>query len=168
MNRPGYAAMRRTEHDRAVLPSVLDRLTDFEPGQSSDAPVTRDESERAFRRAVQRDVEWLLNTRRSMLRAGAAQPETHASVLEYGLRDTTGVLIAGSDGPEQLLTFVRDSLRRFEPRLTNVVVSLRDQNHPLEVRFAIHATLRMDPTPEQIVFDTVLEVSSGAYEVEDT
>jgi type VI secretion system protein ImpF len=43
----------------------------------------------------------------------------------------------------------------------------RDDESPLQVRFSIQATLRMDPTPEQIVFDTVLEVSSGTYEVDD-
>jgi type VI secretion system protein ImpF len=161
--------MARTELERSVQPSLIDRLTDLELDRPSDGPISRDESERAFRRSVQRDVEWLLNTRRGMVLAGAGHPETHASTLEYGLRDTSGITVGGVEGQQQLVEFVRDSLRRFEPRLANVSVSLRevDEKTPLQVRFVIHATLRMDPTPEQIVFDTVLEVSSGTYEVED-
>ncbi len=161
--------MARTELERSVQPSLLDRLTDFELDRSTDAAQTRDQSERAFRRAVQRDVEWLLNTRRGMVTAGAAHPETHHSTLEYGLRDTSGLTVGGVEGQARLVEYVRDSLRRFEPRLANVVVTMRerDDESPLQVRFSIQATLRMDPTPEQIVFDTVLEVSSGKYEVDD-
>ena len=32
----------------------------------------------------------------------------------------------------------------------------------------IEATLRMDPSPEQIVFDTVLEIARGTYDIDST
>ena len=59
---------------------------------------------------------------------------------------------------------------RFEPRLLNVRVVLVEstQLKAQQVRFSIEATLRMDPSPEQIVFDTVLEVSRGTYDVAST
>jgi len=160
--------MARTEVDRSVQPSLLDRLTDTEPSRPADAPGSRDQSERAFRRSVQRDVEWLLNTRRGIRRATASQPLTHQSVLEYGLLDTTGMSMSGEAGPSKLAEHIKDTLQRYEPRLTNVVVKLlgADEKQRLQVRFTIQATLLMDPTPEQIVFDTVLEMASGAYEVD--
>ena len=34
-----------------------------------------------------------------------------------------------------------------------------------ELRFVVEATLRLDPTPEQVMFDTVLQFSSGQYDV---
>jgi len=34
-----------------------------------------------------------------------------------------------------------------------------------EVRFVVEALLRMEPSPEQVVFDTVLEISSSTFEV---
>ena len=34
------------------------------------------------------------------------------------------------------------------------------------VRFQVEALLRMDPSPEHVVFDTVLEVARGEYAVE--
>ena len=33
------------------------------------------------------------------------------------------------------------------------------------MRFQIEAVLRLEPVPEQITFDTVLELSSGEYEI---
>lgn len=36
-----------------------------------------------------------------------------------------------------------------------------------QVRFMVSGTLRMDPTPEQIMFDTVLDMSTGAFDVQD-
>ena len=34
-----------------------------------------------------------------------------------------------------------------------------------ELRFVLEATLLMDPNPERVVFDTVLEVTRGEYDV---
>ena len=34
-----------------------------------------------------------------------------------------------------------------------------------QLRFLIEGLLRMEPNPEQVVFDTVLEISSGEYHV---
>ena len=35
------------------------------------------------------------------------------------------------------------------------------------VRFSVEALLRMDPSPELVVFDTVLEVARGEFDVRD-
>jgi type VI secretion system protein ImpF len=156
----------RTELQRTVQPSLLDRLTDLEPEVAADRATTRDASERDFRASVQRDVEQLLNTRRSIVRPEGPLPLLARSVHAYGLPDTTGLSAASDGNRKELLATVADTLRRFEPRLTDVEVTVREgQGHALELRFAIRATLRMDPSPEQIVFDTVLEVASGSYDV---
>ncbi|MCE2899876.1 MAG: type VI secretion system baseplate subunit TssE [Gemmatimonas sp.] len=159
--------MARTELDRTVQPSLLDRLTDEDPQQPADAPVSREESVRQFRRTVQRDVELLLNTRRGILPLDARHPQLRRSVHEFGLPDTTGLAMATMAARQRLTDDIRDTLDRFEPRLTNIVVRLTDsdQVRTPQVRFSIQATLRMDPTPEQVVFDTVLEMASGEYDV---
>lgn len=159
--------MARTELDRTVQPSLLDRLTDDAPQQAGDAPISREESVRRFRRAVQRDVEMLLNTRRGILPLDERHPELRRSVHEFGLPDTTGLAMATTAARSRLTDDVRDTIERFEPRLTNIIVRLTesDQVNTPQVRFSIQATLRMDPTPEQVVFDTVLEMASGEYDV---
>ena len=162
--------MARTELERTVQQSVLDRLTDHTPRESSDPTQSREQSERSYRVAVQRDLEWILNTRRSIVQVAPDYREVLASVHEYGIRDTTGIPIATVEGRTTLVDEIRDAVARFEPRLTNVRVTLSEANQVKspQVRFSIEATLRLDPSPEQVVFDTVLDVANGTYAVEDS
>jgi len=159
--------MARTELDRAVQPSLVDRLTDLATKERLDAPSSRDASERAYRVSVQRDIEWLLNSRRTMWPAPPGLREVHDSAYEYGLVDTTALFVGSPEGRGSLRDAVEDTIARFEPRLTNVRVRLidADQKSAPQLRFVIEATLRMDPNPEQVVFDTVFDTANGSYEV---
>ncbi len=57
-------AMARPQGDVTVTLSVLDRLIDHEPEARWRLPSRRSQSVRVLKAAVQRDLEWLLNTRR--------------------------------------------------------------------------------------------------------
>jgi type VI secretion system protein ImpF len=157
----------RPEIERTVQPALLDRLTDEELSLRADPPTSREESERAFRKSVERDVEALLNTRRTMVPAPEGFTELHRSVYEYGLLDSTGISVATKSGRERILEALRDTIERFEPRLARPRVRLldADQGKAPQMRFVIEATLRMDPDQEQVLFDTVLEVASGDFDV---
>jgi type VI secretion system protein ImpF len=160
----------RTEIERSVLPSLLDRLTDLEPDLAGDPPTTREESARVFRMTVERDIERLLNTRRTADLAPDGCQELHHSAYEYGLPDTTGIAVSTKTGRDRLLQALQDTIARFEPRLTGVRVRLAEvgQVRAPQLRFVVDATLQMDPGgPEQVVFDTVLTVASGEYVVSD-
>lgn len=161
--------MARTELEHIVVPSILDRLTDEEPNVGMDAAISREESELRFKRAVERDVESLLNTRRTMEPAPDAFRETRHSVYEYGLIDTTGIPVGTKGGRDRLLTALVDVMTRFEPRLAETRVRLvdADQVRSPQMRFVVEAILLMDRERKQVVFDTVLEVASGEYEVRD-
>lgn len=161
--------MARTEIERTVRPSLLDRLTDNEPGIAADPPITREESERRYRLGVQRDVEALLNTRRTMIPAPDWCPELRRSVYDFGLIDTTSIAVGTKAGRDRLLTALQDAIARFEPRLAQTRVRLLDaqQLRAPQLRFVLEAVLVMDPGREDVVFDTVLEVASGEYDVRD-
>ncbi len=162
--------MARTELDRAVQPSLVDRLTDRAPRERLDPATTRDGSERDYRRSVQRDLEWLLNSRRTMWPAPEGLTQVHRSVYEFGLIDTTALFVGSTDGRQVLQDAVEDTIARFEPRLANVRVRLveADQKSAPQLRFVIEALLRMDPNPEHVVFDTVFDTTNGTYEVADS
>lgn len=162
--------MARTELERAVQPSLVDRLTDLAPKERLDPPSTRDGSERAYRASVQRDLEWLLNSRRTMYPAPAGFPESRASAYEYGLTDTTGLFVGSAEGRRNLQASIEDTIARFEPRLANVRVRLvdADQKSAPQLRFVIEGLLRMDPNPEQVVFDSVFDTVNGEYAVGTT
>lgn len=160
----------RTELERAVQASIVDRLTDLAPRERLDPAPTRDGSERAYRASVQRDIEWLLNSRRTMYPAPVGLDEVHNSAYEYGLVDTTALYVGSESGRVSLREAVEDTIARFEPRLANVRVRLvdADQKTAPQLRFVIEALLRMDPNPEQVVFDTVFDTANGSYEVGDS
>ncbi len=65
---------------------------------------------------------------------------------------------------------MEESIAVFEPRLTGVRVSVVDTTSEAEprrkeLRFVIEGTLQMQPTPERVAFDTVMDVSSGECQV---
>jgi type VI secretion system protein ImpF len=157
----------RTEIERTVQASLLDRLTDLEPNLSMDASMSRVSSARIFRGTVQRDVEALLNTRRTTIPAPDDCPEVRRSVHEFGLVDITGIPVGTKNGRDEILAAMQDAIERFEPRLSNARVTLGEGNTKAtpELRFVLDATLLMDPDPERVVFDTVLEVTRGEYDV---
>jgi type VI secretion system protein ImpF len=161
--------MAKSEIERTVLPSLLDRLTDPDPRSSADPHVTFAESIRRFKTSLQRDLEWLLNTRR----IPEEVPEDWfeqlpRSVYYYGIPDITSLSRDSRDSKTILLRDVEDAIATFEPRLTDVriaIVEAEGEQFRRELRFHIEATLRMDPTPEQVVFDTVLNFASGEYDI---
>ena len=161
--------MAKNEIERTVQPSLLDRLTDADPRSSADQTITLSESVRRFKASIQRDLEWLLNTRR----IPEPMPEDWfeqlpRSVYYYGIPDITSLSRDTRESRMIVLRDVEDAIAAFEPRLTDVhidVVEVEGEQFRRELRFHIEATLRMDPTPEQVVFDTVLNFASGEYDV---
>ena len=162
--------MARSEIERTAQLSVLDRLIDREPGVTSDAAVTLAESVRQVKAALRRDLESLLNTRRTSEPAPEQLEEVRRSLYHYGLPDVSSLSQDSPDDRERLLRGLEDAITVFEPRLAGVRVTL-DQTeiearpHERTLHFVIEGTLQMDPTPERVAFDTVFELSSGECHV---
>lgn len=147
--------------------SILDRLIDAEPGIAGDAPLSWAESVRRLRQSLLRDLDWLLNTRRVVQTAPANLLELQASVYHFGLPDITSLSSDSTETQETLRRRIEDAIRIFEPRLTNVKVMASPASAEARhrIRFTIEAMLRMEPNPERVLFDTVLEVGSGEFSV---
>lgn len=153
--------MARSSTETLVTQSVLDRLTAVE-----DWPATRTQSVRFFREAIKRDLEWLLNTRQPPLLQLDSWPAAKASVINYGLPDITSLGLLSAADHNTLRMAIGACLRNFEPRLTDVHVTLEASDlADRRLRFHIDGNLRLDPAPEEVAFDTVLELASGEYKV---
>ena len=150
-----------------VRQSVLDRLLDTEPRQSGDSPLSWSESVSRLRNSVKRDIEWLLNTRRIPEPAGDDFPEVQQSVYHFGIPDISSLSRDSSETPEHLRRQIEECVRLFEPRLTSVQVLTRDAGSDPHHRlhFAIQALLDIEPNPERVMFDTVLEIGSGEFSI---
>ena len=155
--------MARNLGETTVTIPVLDRLIDLEPGSQTENPPSRSQSERLLRRAVRRDLEWLLNTRRIAELPNEGLREVNRSGYVYGLPDLSALTMATSTDRNKLVRQIVAAINLFEPRLANVrvVLSENPDTAKSEVRLRIETMLRMDPSPEPISFDTVIELKSG-------
>jgi type VI secretion system protein ImpF len=116
--------------------------------------------------ALRRDLEWLLNTRRTIEESPASLKELERSLYNYGLPDVSSLYLRSSNDQNTLLKAIRVAINYFEPRLLNIKVALEPAAADARViRFSIEGLLRMDPAPEHVFFDTMLEPMSGQYQV---
>jgi len=157
--------MPRIDDEIRINLSVLDRLVDFEPEMKAEPPSSRSKALRQVKQALKRDLEWLLNTRRAF-EVPAGLPLLADSLLAYGIPDFSNVSVKNKSDQHELTLALEAALRRFEPRLEDVVVSAANVPALERVfRFKIEARLRIDPVPEPISFDTMLQLGSGNFAV---
>jgi type VI secretion system protein ImpF len=160
----------RTQPNSAVTLSILDRLTDNDPKTLTvEVPLTRAESVRVLRSAVRRDLEWLLNSRRCPDDPGSAMVETENSVYNYGLPDFSTYAIASAKDQSKLVRALQAAVKTFEPRLANVrVVPIEISPKGLRtMKIRIEGLLLMDPAPEHVSFDTMLQLTTGDFSIKD-
>lgn len=153
--------MARSATETLVTQSVLDRLMAVD-----EWPTTRSQSLRYYKEALKRDLEWLLNTRQPPIPELVEYPLAKASVINFGLPDITSLGLSSASDHGRLRKAIEVCLRNFEPRLMDVRVTLEDSDMTdRRLRFHIEGNMKLDPAPEEISFDTVLELSSGEYKV---
>ena len=160
--------MPRWEPEETVTQSVLERLINRDPTNNVSEPApTRAQSVRTLKASLRRDLEWLLNTRQSPEAVGPDYPELEHSVFNYGLPDITGLSWDNSRDRAKLARMIEQTLEIFEPRLMRTKVAILEALPGAQhvMRFQIEGMLDMDPAPELISFDTVLQLSSGEYQV---
>ncbi|WP_321476571.1 type VI secretion system baseplate subunit TssE [uncultured Paludibaculum sp.] len=156
---------RRTRQD--ILPSLLDRLTDDEPRNRTEGEVSRGQALRDLKAGIRRDIEWLLNTRRRITEVPAGSVQLPESLFVYGLPDLTGYALNTERDQSELVCLIEQVIATFEPRLRTVIVSMQPITAAARViRFQVEGILRVEPGPERIQFDTLLELTSGTYKVE--
>ncbi len=121
-------------------------------------PTAADALER-LRAAVRRDLEALLNARRRRRPLPKLLTELNTSLLNYGIPDPVSGTYAIAELRAALASEVEATIRRFEPRLSNVSVELVEETDGLgaTLRMKVDAMLRADPVPEQVSFETLLE-----------
>jgi len=159
--------MSRPDPDLAVTTPILDRLIDLNPDTTPEPPANRSQSVRQLKASLRRDLEWLLNTRRNPDEAPETYEELFRSLYNYGLPDVTSMGLNSPRDRQRLLRLIEQTIEIFEPRLAGVRVRALDNAGlgPRILRFQIEGLLKMDPAPEQILFDTVLQLNSGEYQV---
>ncbi|HEY4307350.1 MAG TPA: type VI secretion system baseplate subunit TssE [Gemmatimonadaceae bacterium] len=167
--------MGRMEVEGAIVPSLLDRLTQDEddlqrrPTRLSQ-PTRSFETEKArYIQSVNRDLEMLLNSRRTIIDVPEEFEQLRDSVFTYGLPDVSGIAVNTPTGRERLKHSLAAAIERHEPRLMNVRVhEIAQEGAVFELRFTIEAILCLDIGTIEVSFDTVMQPGSGTYQVVET
>ncbi len=147
--------MRESPRYEKLKPSLLDRLTDEDPGVPEESRNQRVISPTRYLESVLRDLRWLLNTRTHLPDTPVVEkpfrsarqhkprenevdetvladfPEASRSVLGYGIPDLSGVLTVNLVMPE-LSKVLEEAIRVFEPRVNPHTLQVRPLAEPAE------------------------------------
>ena len=158
--------MRAAEEQLGIRLSILDRLTDLEPEIRKEAPLTPWEAMRQYKASLCRDLTALLNIRRAEEDFDRSYQESTNSLLTFGLTDFTSFNLKNGMDQERVRRSIERVIRQFEPRLTQITVTVEppDPVKPV-LRFQIVALLRMDPGGEAVLFDASLHRDSRRFTV---
>lgn len=159
--------MADIEYTDQIVPSLLDRLIDENPGVSRDAPKLRVQAMRELRRSVRRDIEALLNTRQTILDWSDDLDQIEYSMIDFGSPDFSSLSLTSDDAREKFRGVIEERIRKLEPRFKSVEVQLVANADPLDrtLRFRIDAWIYVDPAPERVDFDSLLEPVSRTFTV---
>lgn len=157
-----------------LQPSLLDRLTDWEPEKSKESSAQQVLSQKQFKDAVIRDLAWLLNTTSldSVIDLDEF-PEAKKSVLNYGMPDISGHT-SHSINAASLEKSLRRVIYQFEPRIIQNSLKVTVNSNPDDMShnslvFSIEGVVFGQPMPFQVVLRSELDLECGQFVVnEDT
>lgn len=161
--------MARVNKKKKLRPSIIDRLLDDDPRNNSERDSGQHQKIKQLRSSVRRDLENLMNTRFRVIEPGEEYPQLEKSLLNYGLPDLAIINITDLEKRKEFTNKLEKILKEFEPRFKNVSVSYSDNKDSIDrtLRFRIDATLYADPSPEVVVFDSILEPVTRSISVEE-
>lgn len=148
-----------------LQPCLLDRLIVENPKDASGYRYyERYVSQQDYRRGVARDLEWLLNTRATLLIQGypvrfrARWRRAVSSVINFGVVPFVGMSITRMD---EVRDRIVEAIRRFEPRIipSSLDVSVKKEDGNLSVR--IRGFLWANPLPESLDIRSRIDLETG-------
>lgn len=152
--------------DQPLVPSVLDRLVDFEPDVKSEPYRSRNQLLREMKQSVRRDLQNLLNTRVRCVPWPPGLTEVKQSLVNYGIPDLSAASLGSDKERQEFCQVLKSIILQYERRLRRLDVHLTEaETSDRTLRFQIEAVLQVEPAPEPITFDSSLSLSTGAFEV---
>jgi type VI secretion system protein ImpF len=159
-------------HKERLQPSLLDRLTDEEPGEKQETREKRVLSPVRLRESALRDLGWLFNTTQlSAVQDLSGYPEIQRSVLNFGLPDLAGRTASGID-VTRFEALLKQAIWDFEPRLLRNTVTVRlivnqDEMSHNAMSFIVEAELWSQPIPLQLYLRTEIDLENGTASVRE-
>lgn len=164
--------MAELEQQERLQPSLLDRLTDDDPGNTRESRDKRLLSARKLRECIKRDLASLLNTGNlNDVQDLSDYPLVAESVLNYGMPDVTGISVSNVD-TGSLERDLRKAILSYEPRILKNSLQLHvvsnDEMTANALRFEIEFDMWAEPVPERVYLKTEIDLGSGLVRLIDS
>src|SRR5271156_5312344 len=155
-----------------LQPSLLDRLTDDAPDHKRESLDLQSLSMQQLRRAVLRDLAWLLNTTNLVATDDLdGAPLAVKSTINFGIPSFAG-LVGTARKVGSLEAGIAEAIRTFEPRIR--ADSLKVRLRPMQsdqpsaaLTFEIQGELWAQPVPQQLFIETMIELERRGAGVTD-
>jgi len=152
-----------------LQPSLLDRLTDDEPGHLQESADKRVLSLSQLKASVLRDLTWLLNTTSLLDAATTRLTPAGTSVVNYGLPALAGNSVSNID-IGALESLIYQAIATYEPRILRSSLRVRAHVGPDEMNhnalsFEIEGDLWAQPAALPLLLRTDLDLESGHVRV---
>lgn len=119
--------------------------------------------------AIARDLEDLFNTRMALPATALDNYKAcRQTILNFGMMDFAALCLGSSDDQHIICAYVTETIRRFEPRLTDVLTSIApalDSTNRLDV--VIQATIKGDAAGRRVRFNAMLQPSTLQYAISE-
>ena len=153
-----------------LQPSLLDRLTDNEPGNLRESRESRVIDVVRLREIIQRDLSWLLNTNNIETTFDPEiYPHVANSVLNFGLREVSGTF-STSERAEMIRRSIEQAIATHEPRIiegsVDVMLTPGDSESDMTVALNIRADMWAQPLPLELYLRSQVDVTTGEVSVE--
>ena len=153
-----------------LQPSLLDRLTDHNPGVAKESRDARVIDIMRLRDIIQRDLSWLLNTNNIESSFDADRfPNVARSVVNFGLTEVSGEY-SSEERAELIRRSIENAISTFEPRIIDgsVDVSLHPEEDGAEmtVSLDIRADMWAQPLPLELYLRSHVDLTTGEVAVE--
>jgi type VI secretion system protein ImpF len=150
-------------------PTLFEKLFDDNPRYVNEINPLRRWNIEELKGSVARDLEALLNTRRSFSKTLDAYPLVRQSVLNFGILDFVGLSTANPEHCDRICKEIEQTIADHDPRLSQIHVEMDlDSDHVGSLLFTIRAVLVVYPINEMISFDAVLQPSTQQYSIRHT
>ena len=152
--------MPRPEADQEAAPSVLDRLIDDGRGTRARPPTRRRGRSPGSRTRSSATWNGCSTAGRSLADLPADLGQLGQSLLTFGLPDFTSPASSNVDDQDAPAQAIEEAIRRFEPgsRGSGSTLESRAASSTAALRFRIDAMLKVEPEPEPVTFDSVLQL----------
>jgi len=146
----------RARTDQPVLPSLLDRLIDDDPKQTSEVVKPFGIVLKEIRANIRRDLENLLNTRIYRQQSIDNYSELEKSVINYGLPDFSRLQFGSEEHCQEFKWLIQTTITRYEPRFQRVQVDINSigEDYERTLYLKISAVLMVEPDPVPLIFDS--------------